>query len=79
MEEGGKNWIFRLVDDSPINESPRILGAKRHEPGLYYQAMTLAIDNMYDVVVRSGKSPCTGHDALKVQRTCHQIKEASIN
>lgn len=77
MENGGMNWRLRRSIASPHFEGYRSLGAAEEIAGEYPLAMTAAVANLHDAIVRGVPLASTGDSALQAQRVCDAIRRAA--
>jgi len=78
MEEGGFRWRERKVEGSHIFSGYQRLDSGVFQDGSYEQSMLGAVDNIYKSINGSDTLASTGRSALKVQRLCEAIKQASL-
>jgi hypothetical protein len=78
MEEGGFRWRERKVEESSIFAGYQRLDSGYFQDGSYGQSMLRAVDNIYKAVNEGETLESTGLSALKVQRLCEAIKQASL-
>lgn len=74
MESGGLSWRMREVIPSSQFNGYKELGMAQNIGGGYLDSMASAIDNIYRHLYEGMPIRCSGEDALRVQRICHQIK-----
>lgn len=77
MEAGGMNWSSQPVIDSPDFPGYRSLSSANQIAGRYREAMSCAVENIYNVLTVGGGIPSTGATALQAQQICHQIQQYS--
>ena len=78
MEEGGFRWRERKVEESSIFAGYQRLDSGYFQDGSYGQSMLRAVKNIYKAVNEGETLESTGLSALKVQRLCEAIKQASL-
>jgi predicted dehydrogenase len=78
MEEGGFRWRERKVEESSVFAGYQRLDNGYFQEGSYEQSMLRAVDNIYKAVNDNDTLESTGLSALKVQRLCAAIKQASL-
>lgn len=78
MENGGMQWRFRKVINSPHFKGYRSLGEGSSVQGEYAYAMIRAAENIYNAVLNDDALASTGFSAIEAQRLCEQIKGASL-
>ncbi len=77
MESGGLSWSSQRVIDSPDFPGYRTLSTASRKEGRYREAMSCAVENIYNVLASGGAIPSTGATALQAQRICRQILQHS--
>ena len=78
MEEGGFTWRTRKVEPSQTFSGYNLLNKGIFNKGMYEQAMSLAVDNIYNAISYDEPLFKTGQDALRVQSLCEQIKTMAL-
>lgn len=77
MEAGGMRWSNRAVIDNPDFAGYRTLSTPCVEDGRYCEAMSDAVDNIYNALTTEVDLLSTGTTALQAQRICHEIRQAT--
>lgn len=77
MESGGMSWSARTVIDSPDFPGYRTLDSSKIQDGRYREAMTFAVENIYQALTDESEIPSTGATALQSQRICQQIRQSA--
>lgn len=73
MHEGGLTWSRRGVKNSERFKGYKNLDEGVFYPGSYDQAMSGAIENLYQALENDEKLLCTGQDAYKAQVLCEAL------
>jgi predicted dehydrogenase len=77
MREGGMFWDYRQVVNSDRFGGYKKLNTGTMSPGGYQQAMTRAIENIYQALTSGVKVASDGINAYQVQLVCEQIAKLS--
>ncbi|HVL41419.1 MAG TPA: Gfo/Idh/MocA family oxidoreductase [Brevundimonas sp.] len=78
MTDGGMGWMLRPAGDSAHFPGYQALARGELRPGGYPHAMTNAVDNIARAILSGDDLACTGHDALKAQALCEQIRDRAL-
>jgi predicted dehydrogenase len=78
MEDGGMHWRERKAVDSPHFRGYRALDGGARRDGGYPAAMTAAVANLYDALLRGAEIASSGRSALEAQRLCAAIRDAAV-
>lgn len=78
MEEGGLRWRVRRPTGSSEFSGYRTLDAGESRAGDYMHALSNAVQNINDAVLRGAALASTGETALSAQRLCQQIRERAL-
>ncbi|WP_137153230.1 Gfo/Idh/MocA family oxidoreductase [Devosia sp. FKR38] len=74
MEDGGNQWRYRRVIDSPTFAGYKALDAGAQVTGEYQLAMLNAVADIYDAATTGSPVRSTGVSALAAQRHCAEIR-----
>lgn len=79
MRRGGLEWTIRRVQNSDTFAGYRELSSWEVFPGKYDYAMSRAIENISDALVRDAPLASTGKTGLAAQRLCETARNAALN
>ena len=78
MIDGGLNWSSRsIINDSRFN-GYKNLDKYKYSKGKYLEAMSIAVENIYDAVTKGKELLCTGHEACEVHKICSDLYEMAM-
>ncbi len=78
MRDGGLNWSTRTIINNPRFNGYKNLDKDKYSKGKYLEAMTIAVENIYDVITSGKELFCTGHEACEVHKICSDLSEMAL-
>ena len=78
MRDGGLNWSSRNIIDNPRFNGYKNLDKDKYSKGKYLEAMSIAVENIYDVITKDKELFCTGHEACEVHKICSDLSEMAM-
>ena len=78
MRDGGLNWSSRAIVNNSRFNGYKNLDKDKYSKGKYLEAMTIAVENIYDVITKGNELLCTGHEACEVHKICSDLSEMSM-
>ena len=73
IEDGGLSWSTRKVVDSKDFPGYRKLGVTVKRAGKYREAMTQAVENIYQILTQDSHTESGGISALETNKLCDEI------
>ena len=78
MRDGGLNWSSRTIIEDSRFEGYKNLSKDQYTEGRYQEAMTRAVENIYNVIKYDDELLCTGQEACEAHKICCDLKETAL-
>ena len=78
MRDGGLNWSSRTIIKDSRFEGYKNLSKDQYTEGRYQEAMTRAVENIYNVIKYDEELLCTGQEAFEAHKICYDLKEIAL-